>query len=54
MQTGTHTIKRKTGIARLLEIARQRRGLLFVSVFLAVVHVLLSLAPYILTFYIIS
>ncbi len=53
MQTGTHTIKRKTGIARLLEIARQRRGLLFVSVFLAVVHVLLSLVPYILTFYII-
>ncbi|WP_235802692.1 ABC transporter ATP-binding protein [Vaginella massiliensis] len=45
--------RKKTGIARLLEIAGRRRGLLFVSGFLAVVHAVLSLVPYILMFYII-
>lgn len=53
MQTTAQQIKRKTGIARLLEISGQRKGLVFVSVFLAIVHVLLSLVPYILTFYVI-
>lgn len=45
--------QKKTGIARLLEIAGRRKVLLFVSGFLAVVHAVLSLVPYILVFYII-
>ncbi len=45
--------RKKTGIARLLEIAGRRKVLLFVSGFLAVVHAVLSLVPYILVFYII-
>ncbi|OJU76973.1 MAG: ABC transporter [Bacteroidetes bacterium 47-18] len=40
-------------MARLLEIAGRRKVLLFVSGFLAVVHAVLSLVPYILVFYII-
>lgn len=44
---------RKNGIARLLEIAGQKKGMLFVSVFFAVVHAVLSLVPYIIVFYII-
>lgn len=44
---------KKSGIARLLEIAGQKKCLLFVSGFLSVVHALLSLVPYILVFYII-
>ncbi|WP_312191970.1 ABC transporter ATP-binding protein [Sphingobacterium sp.] len=45
--------KRKNGIARLLEIAGRKKGLLFISGFLAIVHALLSLVPYMLVFYII-
>lgn len=45
--------KPKNGIARLLEIAGRRKFLLFTSGFLAVIHALLSLVPYILVFYII-
>ncbi|WP_228435782.1 ABC transporter ATP-binding protein [Chryseobacterium pennipullorum] len=45
--------KRKNGIARLLEIAGRRKMMLFLSAFLAVIHALLSLVPYILVFYII-
>jgi len=45
--------KRKKGIARLLEIAGRRKGMLFLSGILALLHTLLSLVPYILVFYII-
>ncbi|MGM5631457.1 ABC transporter ATP-binding protein [Apibacter raozihei] len=45
---------RKNGILRLLEIAGRRKGLLFISDFLAIVHALLSMIPYILVFYIIK
>lgn len=45
--------ERKTGIARLLEIAGRKKGLLFASGLLAVIHALLSLVPYVLVFYII-
>lgn len=45
--------KKKNGISRLLEIAGRRKGLLFVSGLLAVIHAFLSLVPYILVFYII-
>ncbi len=44
--------ERKNGIARLLEIAGRRKGLLIGSALLAVIHALLSLVPYILVFYI--
>ncbi|WP_084084954.1 ABC transporter ATP-binding protein [Chryseobacterium sp. YR221] len=40
-------------MSRLLEIAGRRKGLLFVSGLLAVIHAFLSLVPYILVFYII-
>lgn len=46
--------KKKSGIARLLQIAGRKKGLLFVSGFLAVLHSLLSLIPYVLVFYIIQ
>ncbi len=46
--------KQKNGIARLLEIAGRKKGLLFLSGFLAVIHALLSLVPYVLVFYIIK
>jgi len=45
--------KTKTGIARLLQIAGKRRGMLIASSLLAVVFAILSLVPYILVFYII-
>lgn len=45
--------ERKTGIARLLEIAGTKKGLLFASGLLALIHALLSLVPYVLVFYII-
>jgi len=45
--------ERKTGIARLLEIAGRKKGLLFASGLLAVIHAILSLVPYVLVFYII-
>jgi ATP-binding cassette subfamily B protein len=44
---------KKSGIARLLEIAGRKKGLLFASGFLSVMHALLSLVPYVLIFYII-
>lgn len=46
--------KKKKGILRLLEIAGRRKGLLFISGFLAIIHALLSMIPYILVFYIIK
>lgn len=49
-----HPSKRKTGIARLLEIAGSRKLLLFSSGILASMHALLSLVPYILVFYILQ
>ena len=39
---------------RLLEIAGERKGLLFASCLLAVVHTLLTLVPYVLVFYILQ
>ena len=45
--------RKKNGIARLLEIAGKRKGLLFFSGFLAIIHAMLSLVPYVLVFYII-
>ena len=39
---------------RLLQIAGQRKGLLFTSCILAVLHSVLSLVPYALVFYIIK
>jgi ATP-binding cassette subfamily B protein IrtA len=45
--------KNKNGISRLLEIAGRKKGMLFVSALLAVIHALLSLVPYVLVFYII-
>lgn len=44
--------QRKNGIARLLEIAGRKKGLLFASGLLAIVHAILSLVPYVLVFYI--
>lgn len=46
--------RKKSGIARLLEIAGTRKKLLFFSGGLAILHALLSLVPYILVFYIIK
>ncbi len=44
--------QQKSGIARLLEIAGKRKGLLFVSGTAAILHAVLSMVPYILIFYI--
>lgn len=46
--------KQKSGIARLLEIAGQRKGLLIVSGILSAIHVVLSMIPYILIYYIVD
>lgn len=46
--------KQKSGIARLLEIAGRRKGLLFVSGALAIIQAVLSMVPYILIYYIIK
>lgn len=46
--------KQKSGIARLLEIAGRRKGLLIVSGFFAILQSVLSMVPYILIFYIIK
>ncbi len=45
--------KRKNGIPRLLEIAGRRKTLLILSGFLATVHALLSLVPYVFVYHII-
>lgn len=45
--------RKKSGIARLLEIAGRKKNLLLLSGVLAVVHALLSLVPYILVYAII-
>jgi len=42
--------KMKSGVARLLEIAGSRRRLLLLSAILAVLHVILAVVPYILTY----
>jgi len=54
MKTSNPNKKTKTGIARLLEIAGQRKKTLFASGFFAVIFSILSLVPYILVFYIIN
>lgn len=46
--------KNKSGIARLLELSGQKKGLLMVSSVLATVHALLTMVPYILIFYILK
>lgn len=46
--------KRKSGIARLLEISGRRKGLLILSGILAVLHAVLAMVPYILIFYILK
>ena len=46
--------KQKSGIARLLEIAGKRKGLLFLSGLLAIVHAVLTLVPYALVYYILK
>lgn len=50
----TDTKKQKTGIARLLEIAGKRKGLMVLSATLAVIHAALALVPYILVYYILK
>jgi ATP-binding cassette subfamily B protein len=50
----TKNKKPKSGIARLLEIAGKRKGLLMVSGLLAIFHAVLALVPYVLVFYIID
>lgn len=42
--------KKKSGVSRLLEIAGRRRRLLLLSAGLAILHVLLAIVPYILTY----
>jgi ATP-binding cassette subfamily B protein len=42
--------KKKSGVSRLLEIAGSRRRLLLLSAVLAILHVLLAIVPYILTY----
>ncbi len=46
--------KQKSGIARLLVIAGKRKGLLFLSGLLAIVHAVLTLVPYALVYYILK
>ncbi|UZJ40692.1 ABC transporter ATP-binding protein/permease [Prosthecochloris sp. SCSIO W1101] len=46
--------KKKSGIARLLELSGQKKGLLLVSFVTGTVHVLLTMVPYILIFYILT
>lgn len=47
-------LRKKNGIARLLEIAGQRKAWLIGSGILAVLHAVLSLTPYVLVSYIVS
>ena len=44
----------KSGIARLIEIAGSRKRLLILSTLLAMMHVLLSIVPYLLIYSIIK
>ena len=46
--------KRKTGIARLLELSGQKKGLLLVSFVTGTVHALLTMVPYMLILYILT
>lgn len=46
--------KKKSGIARLLELSGQKKGLLIVSSIAATVHAFLTMAPYILVLYILT
>ncbi len=46
--------KKKSGIARLLELSGQKKGLLLASCVMATVHALLTMVPYILIFYILK
>lgn len=49
-----HKEKKKSGIARLLELSGQKKGLLLVSFVTGTIHVLLTMVPYILIFYILT
>jgi len=53
MKATNQNKKPKIGIARLLQIAGQRKRTLILSSFFAILFAILSLAPYILVFYII-
>lgn len=46
--------KRKTGIARLLELSGQKKGLLLVSFVTGTIHALLTMVPYMLILYILT
>ncbi|MFA8434804.1 MAG: ABC transporter ATP-binding protein [Marinifilaceae bacterium] len=46
--------KQKSGIARLLEIAGHRKGLLATSGILATIHAVLTMVPYVLIFYVLK
>ena len=46
--------KKKAGIARLLELSGQKKGLLMVSSVLATLHALLTMVPYVLIYYILK
>ena len=46
--------KRKSGIARLLELSGQKKGLLLVSFVTGTVHALLTMVPYMLILYILT
>jgi len=48
------TKKQKSGISRLLEIAGRRKILLITSGILSVIHVMLSMVPYVVIYYIID
>ncbi len=48
------TKKQKSGIARLLEIAGRRKILLITSGILSVIHVMLSMVPYVVIYYVID
>lgn len=46
--------KRKKGVSRLLQLAGKKKWLLALSSFLAVIHSILTLIPYVLIYYILS
>ncbi|MCG8377274.1 MAG: hypothetical protein MI702_12415 [Chlorobiales bacterium] len=46
--------KRKSGIARLLELSGQKKGLLLVSFVTGTVHALLTMVPYMFILYILT
>ena len=49
-----HKERKKSGIARLLELSGQKKGLLLVSFATGTVHALLTMVPYMLILYILT